>query len=152
MKREEQVAAPHDETAIRTLADSFVTAFNAGDIDRIMQNYLPGNQLVVYDIVPRKQHRGTDAYREAFVEMFTHFKGRPQIAIADLHITVDGDVGFGHCFMHVTGTGTQGQPVDRWVRVTNGYRKVGGNWLIALEHISVPVDFSTGKLVPITKP
>jgi ketosteroid isomerase-like protein len=35
--------------------------------------------------------------------------------------------------------------VDRTVRVTDGYRKVAGEWLIVLEHISVPVNLATGK-------
>ena len=39
-------------------------------------------------------------------------------------------------------------PADRWVRVTDGYRKVGGKWLIALEHVSVPVDMASGKAAP----
>lgn len=81
--------------------------------------------------------------------MFSRLKGNAQMEVAGQDITVDGTVAFGHCFMHVTGTDTQGHMVDRWVRVTNGYRKIAGNWFIALEHISVPVDFATGKLVPI---
>lgn len=145
-------AISNEEKAIRALADRFVKAFNAGDIDAIMKNYIWDETLVVFDIVPRKQYLGADAYREAWVEMFTRFEGSPQIAIANHGIAVDGKVAFGHCFMHVTGADTQGQPVDRWVRVTNGYRKIAGNWLIVLEHISVPVDLSTGKLVPVTGP
>jgi ketosteroid isomerase-like protein len=43
------------------------------------------------------------------------------------------------------GADSQGRPIDRTVRVTDGYRKIGGNWLIVLEHISVPVDLKTGK-------
>jgi hypothetical protein len=31
------------------------------------------------------------------------------------------------------------------VRVTNGYRKIDGNWLIVHSHVSVPVDLATGK-------
>jgi hypothetical protein len=31
------------------------------------------------------------------------------------------------------------------VRVTDGYRKFGSEWLIVLEHVSVPVDLATGK-------
>jgi ketosteroid isomerase-like protein len=46
----------------------------------------------------------------------------------------------------------QGRPVDRTVRVTDGYRKVGGDWLIALEHVSVPVDLATGKPDVHSKP
>lgn len=141
-----------DEAAIRALEDRFVAAFNAGDINAIMKNYIPDNSLVLFDVVPRKEYLGADAYRKAWVEMFSRFKTTPKIAIADLSITVDGNVGFGHSFMRVTGTDTQGHSVDRTVRVTDGYRKIGGNWLIVHEHISVPVDFTTGKLVPITEP
>jgi ketosteroid isomerase-like protein/catechol 2,3-dioxygenase-like lactoylglutathione lyase family enzyme len=140
-----------DETAIRALEDNLIAAFNSGDIDLIMKNYVPGKTFVLYDVVPRKEYLGADVYREAWAEMFTHFEGRPKMTYRDLGITVDGNVGFGNCFMHVTGTDKQGQAVDRWVRVTNGYRKIEGKWLIALEHISVPVNFATGKLVPVTK-
>lgn len=138
-----------DEAAIRALEDRFVAAFNAGDIDAIMENYVPDDSLVLFDVVPRKDYLGANAYRHAWIEMFSRFEGTPKIAITDLNITVDGKVGFGHSFMQVTGTDTQGHPIDRTVRVTDGYRKIGENWLIVHEHISVPVDFSTGKLVPI---
>jgi ketosteroid isomerase-like protein len=149
---ERVTAASNEEAAIRALAGRFVEAFNAGDIDAIMKNYIWDESLVVFDIVPRKQYLGADAYREAWVDMFSRFEDNPQIAIAKHGIEVDGNVAFGHCFMHVTGIDKQGHAVDRWVRVTNGYRKIGGNWLIVLEHISVPVDFSTGKLVPVPAP
>ena len=142
----------NDESAIRALQDRFAAAFNSGDVDEIMKNYVPDKSFILYDIVPRKEYIGADAYRKAWIEMFTHFKGKPQIAISDLTITVDGNVAFGHSFQHVTGTDTHGHPVDRWVRVTDAYRKIDRNWLIAHEHISTPVDFSTGKLVPFTKP
>lgn len=136
---------PGEENAIRALEDRFAMAFNAGDVDAIMKNYVADASLVVFDVVPRKEHRGAEAYRQDWVEFFTHFQGRPRIEISDLGITAEGDIGFGHSLQHVTGTDLQGRPVDRWVRVTDGYRKVGGRWLIAMEHISVPVDLSTGK-------
>jgi ketosteroid isomerase-like protein len=139
------VNASEDETAIRGLEDKFVAAFNAGDIDAIMKNYVPGRGLVIFDVVPRKEYRGAEAYREDWVDFFSHFSGTPKIAITDLGITAGGDVGFGHSLQHVTGTDKQGHPIDRWVRVTDGYRKIGGKWLIALEHVSVPVDPVTGK-------
>lgn len=143
---------PDEETAIRARMDSFMSAFNSGNIDAIMKNYIPGKSFILFDVVPRDDYRGADLYREAWQEMFSRFEGRPEIAIADLGITVESQVAFSHCFMHVTGTDKQGNPVDRWVRVTDGFCKVGGEWLIALEHISVPVDFRTGKLVPVQSP
>jgi ketosteroid isomerase-like protein len=135
----------NDEAAIRALMNSFVAAFNSGDIDAIMKNYVPDKSLIIFDVVPRKEYRGADTYRKDWVDMFSHFTGKPEIAIIDLGITVDGSVGFGYSFQRVTGTDKQGKPVNRMVRVTDGYRKIGNNWLIALEHVSVPVDLKTGK-------
>ncbi len=137
--------ASDDEAAIRSLEGKFVAAFNAGDIDAMMKNYIPDKTLFVFDVVPRKEYLGADAYRKDWVDFFTHFKGRPKIAITDLGITVDGNLGFSHSIQHVTGTDKQGHTVDRTVRVTDGYRKIGGAWLIVLEHVSVPVDLATGK-------
>lgn len=146
------VKAQNDEAAIQALMERFVSAFNAGDIDAIMKNYVPGNSLVVFDVVPRKEYRGADAYRKDWEEMFSRFKGKPKIEMSDLGVVVDGKVGFGHSFMRVTGTDVQGQPVDRTVRVTDGYRKIDGHWLIALEHVSLPVNLMTGKAVLTNKP
>ena len=151
MKRNE-VVVTGDEAAVRALEERFVAAFHAGDLDAIMQNYVSDKSLVVFDVVPRKQYYGADVYREDWVDFFSHFKGRPRIAIADLGVTVNGDVGFGHSLQHITGMDKGGHPVDRWVRVTDGYRKIGGRWVIALEHVSVPVDLATGKMGVVEQP
>jgi uncharacterized protein (TIGR02246 family) len=134
-----------DEKAIRALEDKFAAAFNAGDIDAIMKNYVPDQSLIIFDVVPRKEYRGADTYRKDWEDFFSHFNGTPKIDITDLGITVEDNIGFSHSFQRVTGTDKQGRPVDRVVRVTDGYRKIDGNWLIVLEHVSVPVDLATGK-------
>jgi len=141
-----------DEAAIRMLENRFAAAFNAGDIDAMMKNYVADKALVVFDVVPPRQHLGADEYRRAWEGFFTHFKDRPKITINDLVITVEGNLGFGHSIQHVTGTDIQGHPVDRTVRVTDGYRKIGGNWMIVLEHVSVPVDLKTGMADFSSKP
>lgn len=141
-----------DETAIRTLEDKFAAAFNAGDIDAMMKNYIPDKSLVVFDVVPPRQHLGADEYRKAWTGFFEHFRGTPKIVITDLDITVEGNLGFSHSIQHVTGTDTQGHSIDRTVRVTDGYRKINGNWLIVLEHVSVPVDLTSGKPDVTSKP
>jgi ketosteroid isomerase-like protein len=141
-----------DEVAIRALENRFAAAFNAGDVDAMMKNYITGETLVVFDVVPPRQHLGADAYRKAWLGFFSHFKGTPKISITDLAITVDGSLAFSHSIQHVTGTDAKGHPVDRTVRVTDGYRKIGGNWLIVHEHVSVPVDLATGKPDTDSKP
>lgn len=135
----------NDEAAIRAVEERFVAAFNAGDIDAIMENYIADKNLVIFDVVPRKEYYGADTYRRNWEDFFSHFKGTPKITLTDLGITVGDQVGFSHSIQHVAGTDREGHSIHRTVRVTDGYRKIGGNWLIALEHISVPVDLATGK-------
>jgi len=141
-----------NESLIRALSDSFAKAFNSGDIDAIMKHYVQDDSFVILDVVPREGYRGANTYRRNWTEMFSHFKEKPSIAILDLQVTADDNVGFGYSFQRVTGIDTNGAPVDRTVRVTNGYRKIGNEWLIALEHVSVPVDLKTGKAVFNSQP
>ena len=151
MGTQNMINNPEDEAAIRELEDRFAAALNAGDVDAMMKNYVQDESLVFFDVVPREEYRGANAYRKDWVGFFSHFQGKPKFSITDLGITVDGDLGFSHSFQHVKGTDTHGHSVDRTVRVTDGYRKINGKWLIMLEHVSMPVDLATGKVAPITK-
>jgi len=141
-----------DEAAIKALEQRFAAAVNAGDVDAIMKNYIPDKSLVVFDVVPRKEYHGADAYRQDWIDFYTHYKGLPKFSVVDLNVTVEGNIAFSYSFTHITGTDMQGHAVDRTVRVTAGYRKVNGSWLKVLEHISVPVDLKTGKAEFNTKP
>lgn len=140
-----------DVAAIRALEDRFAAAVSAGNVDAIMKNYIPDQTLHVFDVVPRKEYYGGDAYRAAWVDFFTHYKGTPKMIISDLEITADNNLAFSHSLMTTKGTDIQGNPVDRTVRVSAGYKKINGTWLIVHEHISVPVNFMTGKFEPVPK-
>lgn len=141
-----------DEAEIRAVEERFIAAFNAGDIDAMMKSYVPDKSFVIFDVVPRKENHGADVYRKDWEEFFSHFKRRPTITISNLGITADDRIGFSHSIQRIKGVDIQGRPVDRTVRVTDGYRKVEGKWLIALEHVSVPVDPETGKAEMGSKP
>jgi ketosteroid isomerase-like protein len=80
------------------------------------------------------------------------FRGAPKFYITDLAVDVEGNLGFSHSIQRVSGMDTKGQPIDLTVRVTDGYRKIGGDWLIVLEHVSVPVDLVSGKPDLSSKP
>jgi ketosteroid isomerase-like protein len=145
-------AATADEAAIRALEDRFAAAVNDGDVNAIMKSYVPDQSLVVFDVVPPRQYLGADAYRKDWVDFFANFKGPPKFDITDLAIAVEGNLGFSHSIQRVRGTDTKDQPLDLTVRVTDGHRKIGGDWLIVLEHVSVPVDLATGKPDLSSKP
>ena len=146
-------AAPGDEAQIRALEARFAAAFNAKDIDVIMKVYVPGKSLVVFDVVPPRQYVGSDAYRKDWENFFAMFKGPVKFDISDLEVeTGGGTIAYSHSIQHFVGTDTKGQPVDATVRLTDGYRKVNGHWLVEHEHVSVPVDLDTGKPDMTSKP
>jgi hypothetical protein len=52
---------------------------------------------------------------------------------------VGDDVAFSHSLNRIYGKRTNGEETDVWVRVTACFRRSNGKWLIAHEHISVPL-------------
>jgi len=135
-----------DVADIKAMEDRFIKAFAAKDVNGIMACYTPDASLVVFDLVPPRQYVGAPAYRKDFEELLALFPGPLDVSISDLEVTAaGGDVAFGHSIQHVAGTTKDGKKVDLTVRVTDGYKRVSGQWLIAHEHVSVPVDIFTGK-------
>jgi ketosteroid isomerase-like protein len=67
--------------------------------------------------------------------------------IHDLRITQSGDVAFCHSLSHVRGTRAKGEKADYWVRVTVGFQKRNGEWLMTHDHVSMPLDMQTQKAV-----
>jgi uncharacterized protein (TIGR02246 family) len=141
-----------DEAAIRDLYDNWAKAFRAHDIDRIMSFYVPGDELVAYDVVPPLQYKGNDAYRKDYVEFLNQFDGPIDVDYREMRVYASGDVGFVHALERFSGKMKNGQPLALWLRATSGVRKINGKWLIVHDHISVPVDFDTGKAALDLKP
>jgi ketosteroid isomerase-like protein len=138
-------AKTSDEAAIKALEARLVAAATARDVDKIMQCYDPGEALFVFDVIPPREYVGASAYRKDWEGFLGGFKGPIKIELTDLDVVTDGKLAFGHNVQHMIATDKDGKTVDIVFRFTDGYRKVHGKWLIAQEHVSVPVDLSTGK-------
>jgi uncharacterized protein (TIGR02246 family) len=141
-------AQSKDEQEIRALEDRFTAAFNAKDLDAIMKVYIPGNDLFVFDLGVPRQHVGWDDYRKDWKDFLATLSGPVRFSISDLSVTSDGKIAYGHSIQHIKGAATDGSMTDMTVRVTDVYRKIDGKWLIVQEHVSVPIDFSSGKPAP----
>jgi uncharacterized protein (TIGR02246 family) len=139
------LAGGKDEAAIRALEARFAAAFNAKDLDAIMKVYVPDDSLLVFDVVPPRQYAGAAAYRKDWQELLGLFPGPLKFEINDLHVFASGRLAYGYSIQHLSGADAKGQMIDLTVRVTDAYRKVKGHWLVAHEHVSVPVDLMTGK-------
>jgi ketosteroid isomerase-like protein len=121
----------------RGLLNNCIKAIHDKDIEGVMSIYAPN--VVSFDIVPPLQYIGADAFRKVWEEVFLVYQGPIVYEIHDLDITVGGDVAFTHSLNHISGTMTNGQKGDLWVRWTACFRKINGKWLIVHHHVSVPV-------------
>lgn len=134
-----------DLAAIRALEDRFVAAFDAKDANAIMALYTQSDDMVVFDATPPRQYKGWAAYKKDWQDMFAGSPGPMEMKLTDLEITVGGDVAYSHSIQASALTDKTGKKTPYIVRVTDGYRKVNGVWLISHEHVSVPVDLGTMK-------
>ena len=132
-----------DETQIRQLTDDWAEAVRAKDVNALMANYAP--DVLSFDLVAPLQHTGAATARKQAEQWLATYQGPIGCEMRDLSITASDEVAFSHCLNHITGTRTNGEKVDMWLRATICYRKIDGKWLVTHEHISVPIDMQTGK-------
>jgi ketosteroid isomerase-like protein len=142
------MAAQHavDEASIRGRIGQLAEAVRAADVDGVESIYAP--DIVSFDVQPPLQHVGLEAKSKNWVDVFTMYRRPLNCEIRDLSITVDGDLAFARSFNRISGTLKNGTTSGGfWVRATYCLRKIDGNWLVAHDHVSVPLDPETGSAV-----
>ena len=131
-----------DEAAIRQLIDTLAEAVRAKDLDRMSRIFAP--DIVSYDIEPPLRHVGAGAKGSNWTRVFGAYR-RLGYEVRELAVTVGGDVAFVHSLNRLSGTLTDGRQTATWVRWTGCFRKLDGDWRIAHDHVSVPLDLPSGK-------
>ena len=106
-----------DEAKVRAVIDDWAKAIAAKDIDAVMSHY------------------AADLRCKLQAQMF---RGPIGYEIRDLYITTGDDVAFCRSLNRISGTRTDGEETDVWVRATVGLRKISGKWLIVHAHEPVP--------------
>ena len=141
-----------DQTEIAALEQRIATAVEAKNADAVMANYVPGDSLMVFDMIPPREYDGWNAYKKDWQGVFDLCTSPISMKITDLKLVSDGKLAVGHSLQHFKCTTAKGDKIAMVMRTTDGYRKSGGKWLIFHEHNSVPVDLLTGKADMSSKP
>jgi len=141
-----------DRAAIEALESNYVEAFDTRDVDGIMANYARGKELFVFDAVPPREYPSWDDYKRDWETLFSQFSGPASDTISELHFTVVGTVAYGHHIEDTVFTQKDGTKKEFVVRVTDVYRKFKDKWLIVQEHVSFPVDLTTGQADLMSNP
>jgi ketosteroid isomerase-like protein len=137
----------HDEdeaqAKVKQLIDAIVDGVGAKDLERIKQAY--SADVVSFDVEPPLQHVGIDAKLKNWGRVFTVFDD-VNYEVRDLRLTVGDDVAFGHGFGRLSGNLNSGVTTSgMWVRATFCFQKLDGNWVIAHDQVSVPLDIVSGQ-------
>jgi ketosteroid isomerase-like protein len=145
-------AGAADDAEIKALEARYSKAVEAKDIDALMANYVPGDSLVVFDIIPPRQYMGWDAYKKDWAGVIAGCADSPKLEVSNLAIESDRKLAFSHSIQHFACTDSKGAKLEMTMRATDAYRKVNGKWLIVHEHLSAPIDLATGKADLTSKP
>jgi uncharacterized protein (TIGR02246 family) len=132
-----------DEADVRQRIDKLVEAIRAMDLEGVMAMFTP--DVVSFDIEPPLQHVGAAAKRKNWANVFSVYQRPLGYELHDLTVTVGDDVAFGHSLNRISGTLKNGKRNDVWVRWTACLRQIDGNWLIAHDQVSVPLDIESGR-------
>lgn len=139
-----------DEAKIRQQIDTIIEGIRARDLDGLKRVYAAG--VVSFDVEPPLQHVGVEAKMRNWANVFTIFQDATY-EVRDLTIATGDDVAFGHGFGRLSGTLKNGTATaGMWVRATFCFQKVDGNWLIAHDQVSVPLDLATGRGITDLEP
>lgn len=128
---------------LKALLDDWSEAIRLKDIDRLMAVYSP--DIVYFDVVPPLQIRGTDAVRRNFLRWFEGWKSPIAVEIRDFAIFGSEDAATAFMLWRTSGTLKDGREVGYWIRATVGCQRSERGWRIAHEHVSLPVDFASGR-------
>lgn len=132
-------------TQIRERLDAWTQALHAKDLDALMALYAP--DTITFDLMPPSQVDGADRYRKNFERWFAAMPGPIDYEMHDLRITTGDEVAFCHSLNHVKATRANGEKADYWVRVTVGFQRRNGQWLVIHDHVSMPMDMQSEKAV-----
>jgi ketosteroid isomerase-like protein len=140
------------KSEIAAVEASIAAGVEAKNADAIMANYIPGDTLVVFDVIPPLQYKGSEAYKKDWAGVLGGCSSSPKLELTGLDITAEGNLAFGHSTQHFSCKDLKGNKLEFTMRATDCYRKINGKWLIVHEHLSVPVDLATGKADLSSKP
>ena len=135
---------------IQSLLDAWSEAVRKKDIEQLMALYAP--QIVYYDVVPPLRIVGAEAVRRNFLRWFDLWSSGIGSQNRELQVSTCGDLAAAHMLHRTSGTLKPGREVDYWVRVSIVCQKIDSAWRIQHEHVSLPGELASGRVVMNLQP
>jgi uncharacterized protein (TIGR02246 family) len=126
------VAGSFDENQIHALVQAWAKAVRAKDLAGALAHHT--EDIVMFDVPMPLQSKGIEEYESTWKLFFDSSPGGAgSFDLTELQITAGETVAYVHAILCIG---------DSRGRLTMGLRKEGGNWLIAHEHHSYPLELA----------
>jgi uncharacterized protein (TIGR02246 family) len=124
-----------DEQQIREMVLRWAGAVHDGDLDRVLADHAP--DIVMFDVPPPEDGvRGDVAYRDTWPPFFAWQRAGAVFDIVELSVTAGEDVAFAWALLRCGSTDELVADPNRRLRLTLGFRKDAGRWIVTHEHHS----------------
>ncbi|MBM3105124.1 SgcJ/EcaC family oxidoreductase [Pseudomonas sp. P66] len=139
------------ENEVRQLIERWIPAVRARDIPAITAPY--AEDIVAFDAVKELQFKGKAAYRAHWQACMEHCPGDMIFEMEQLQVHASADLAFAH-WLNRCGPASDESGEDKscYMRVSAGYKRIDGQWMVVHEHWSAPFDMETGAALFSLKP
>jgi ketosteroid isomerase-like protein len=122
--------------AVRAVFDNWTDAVRRRDIPSILANH--AEDIVMFDVPPPFQSKGIKAYAATWDTFYSWTREAIPFRPEEITVTAGDTVAFIVATMHCAEPGPDGDLKALEFRLTVGFEKIAGRWLITHEHHSVP--------------
>jgi ketosteroid isomerase-like protein len=135
--------------------DDCVKTYNIGegetyDNEKGISYYAKGSAFRMFDFMTPREWSGNEVPQH-FAEVMGNYSGH--VDLQDIKVHATPTLAFVSMIQHVYGTNRKtGKPYDVTLRCTDGLVKMDGKWTWVHQHLSFPVDWSTGRADFDSKP
>jgi ketosteroid isomerase-like protein len=130
------------EQAIRSLHDEWFDASAAKDLDRSMAPI--ATSIVSYEHSSPLQFDDIALIREECRRGFERAGDDLRWTVPELNVVVDGDLAVTWGLNRMAARLPDGSEDVTWSRGTRVFQRSGGRWLMTHQHVSFPIDPTTG--------
>jgi ketosteroid isomerase-like protein len=121
------------------LVEKWASAVRAQDMAGVFAHHT--DDIVMFDVPMPLQAKGMEEYKKTWELFFAHSPGGPgSFDLAELQVTAGETIAYGHAILKI---------FDSRGRLTIGLRKERGQWLIAHEHHSYPIELDNKAMAPM---
>jgi ketosteroid isomerase-like protein len=131
-----------DEKDIRAGYQMITDGYAEHDPLLALMPYVKDESLVIFDLVEPFKDQGYQRSLEKTKGFMSNTVGPMVLEYSDIEATSACKAyAFSSAKIHIMATIKGGQEINVTARVTHVWKKIGGKWLIIVEHVSTPLDW-----------